>query len=188
MPATKSLSKLQKNLRSSGKSHVHPNGRKYQQLARATLRENSLAAKKREHQKRKSYELARVKYIQDLINSEPLKDKKIFSYEELSSFLQDFIQRDNEELEELKKNRRKNRPPSNRQLLLQQKLDREMEEFEKGFLAPDLTHEKNVTTLRNWNGSFGSINSLKTVRVNNKGEQVIGGNTSLTMEEDVEMQ
>lgn len=188
MPATKSLSKIQKNLKSSGKSHVHPNGRKYQQLARATLRENSLAAKKREHQKRKSCELARIKFVQDLINSDSLKDRTDFSHEELTAFLQEFIQRDNKELKELKKNRRKNRPPSNRQIMLEQKLDREIAEFEIGFLAPDLSDEKNVTILRNWNGTFGSINSLKTIRLNRKGEQVIGGNASFTPGEDVEMQ
>lgn len=188
MPVTKSLGKLQKNLRSKGKSHVHPNSRKYQQLARATIRENNIAAKKQEFQKRKSYELARVKYLQEVTNSESFKDRSTFSLEETSIFLQEFIQRDNEELEELKKNRRSNRPPSNRQLLLQQKYEKEIEEFKKGFLCPDLTDKYNVITLRNWNGTFGALNALKTIRVNNEGRQVIGGNTSFTMNTDVDMQ
>lgn len=188
MPVTKSLGKLQKNLKSKGKSHVHPNGRKHQQLTRATIRESNIAAKKQEFQKRKSYELARVKYLQDVTNSETFKERDTFSLEETVIFLQEFIQRDNEELEELKKNRRSNRPPSNRQLLLQQKYEREMEEFKKGFLCPDLTDKHNVTLLRNWNGSFGGLNAFKTIRVNSEAKQVIGGNTSFTMNTDVDMQ
>ncbi|CAR28602.1 hypothetical protein ZYGR_0S02360 [Zygosaccharomyces rouxii] len=188
MPVTKSLGKLQKQMRSKGRSHVHPNGRKHKQLTRATIRESNIAAKKQEFQKRKTYELARVKYLQEVTNSESFKERSTFSLEETAVFLQEFIQRDNEELEELKKNRRSNRPPSNRQLLLQQKYDREMEEFKKGFLCPDLTDKQNVVTLRNWNGTFGTLNALKTIRVNNEGKQMIGGNTSFTMNTDVEMQ
>lgn len=188
MPVTKSLTKIQKKLRNSGKAHIHPNGRKFKQLTRATIRENNITTKKQEFQKRKSTELARVQYLQQVANSESFKDKTTFTLEEIAVFLQEFIQREYEELDELKKNRRPNRPPSNRQLLLQQKYDREMEEFKKGFLCPDLTDGHNVTTLRNWNGTLGSLNALKTIRVNIEGKQVVGGNTSFTVNADVDMQ
>lgn len=177
-------------MKSGGKKPtVHPRGRKYQQLATATLRENKIAAKKKAYNERKSHELSRVKYIQDVVNMDSLKNTKTFSHEETAVFIQEFIARDDEELEELKNKRKANRPPLNKQLILQQKRDSEMQEFEKGFLCPDLSDEKNVIFLRNWNQSFGSMSTLKLIRVNTDGEHVIGGNAKLTLGGgDVEMQ
>lgn len=190
MPVSKSLSKIQKNMKSGGKKPtVHPRGRKYQQLATATLRENKVAAKKKAHNERKSQELSRLKFIQDVVNTDSLKNKETFSNEETAVFIQEFIARDDEQLEELKNKRKANRPPLNKQLILQQKRESEMQEFEKGFLCPDLTDEKNVIFLRNWNQSFGSLSTLKLIRVNINGEKVIGGNTKLSLGgTDVEMQ
>lgn len=190
MPLSKSLSKIQKNLKSGGKKPtVHPNGRKFQLLARGTLRENKLAAKKKAHNERRSNELARVKFIQDVINSDSFKDRPTFDFKETAVFIQQFISRDDAELEDMKKKRRQNRPPSNKQLILQQKRDSEWQEFEKGFLSPDLTDEKNVKFLRNWNQSFGLMSTLKFVRITSQGDQVVGGNTQPAVNNaDVEMQ
>lgn len=190
MPLSKSLSKIQKNLKSGGKKPtVHPRGRKFQQLARGTLREGKIAAKKKAHNERRSNELARVKFIQDVINTESFKDRATFDHKEVAVFIQQFISRDDSELEDLKKKRRQNRPPSNRQLILQQKRDSEIQEFERGFLCPDLTDEKNVTFLRNWNNSFGLMSTLKLVRINSQGDQVVGGNSQPAVNTaDVEMQ
>lgn len=190
MPLSKSLSKIQKNQKSGGKKPtVHPRGRKFQQLNRGTLRENKIAAKKKAYNERRSNELARVKFIQDVINSETFKDKKTFNNSEVAVFIQQFISRDDEELAELQKKRRQNRPPSNKQLILQQKKDSEAEEFAKGFLCPDLTDEKNVILLRKWNNSFGLMSSLQMVRINSKGERVAGGNAKPAAEgADVQME
>lgn len=190
MPLSKSLSKIQKNLKSGGKKvTVHPNGRKFKQLARGTLRENKIAAKKRAHNERRSNELSRIKFIQDVINTDSFKDRETFDHKEVAVFIQQFISRDDPELESLKKKRRPDRPPSNRQLILQQKRDSEFQEFEKGFLCPDLTDEKNVKFLRNWNQSFGLMSTLKLVRINSHGDQVVGGNAQLPVTSaDVEMQ
>lgn len=190
MPVSKSLSKIQKNLKTGGKKPtVHPKGRKYHQLARATLREGKIASKKKAHNERRSQELSRIKFIQNVVNSDSLKDNLTFSHKEAAIFVQEFIARDDEELDDLKNKRKSNRPPVKKQLVLQQKRDVEMQEFANGFLCPDLTDEKNVKFLRNWNNSFGALSTLKLVRVNKDGEQVIGGNTKLSLtNEDVEMQ
>ncbi|QLG70687.1 hypothetical protein HG535_0A06290 [Zygotorulaspora mrakii] len=181
MPVSKSLAKVQKNLKSGGKKPtIHPKGRKFQQLARASLRENKIAAKKKAHNERRSQELARIKFIQDVINIDSLKEKPTFTHEESAVFIQQFISRDDEELDSLRSKRKENRPPAKKQLLLQQKKDSEMQEFENGFLCPDLTDEKNVKFLRKWNNSFGALSTLKLVRINRSGEQVIGGNTNLS--------
>ncbi|SCU82576.1 LADA_0C06436g1_1 [Lachancea dasiensis] len=177
MPLTKSLSKIQKNQK--GKTvALHPKGRKFQKLATATMREEKIAAKKKAHNERKSHELARVKFIQDVINSDSFKDQTTFSLEETMIFAREYICRDDAELDELKQKRRSNRPPSNRQIILQQKRDFEMKELESGFLVPDLCDAKNVEFLRKWNQSFGSMSTMKQIRVNIDGERVIGGNAS----------
>ncbi|CCH59215.1 hypothetical protein TBLA_0B03760 [Henningerozyma blattae CBS 6284] len=174
MPVSKSLAKIKKNLKSgTKKATIHPKGRKFQQLTRATLRDEKIAAKKKAHNERKSNELARVKFIQDIINSDSFKEQMTFSLKELSIFIQQFIDRDDDELNELKKKRRSNRPPTNRQLLLDHKKSLEMEEFKKGFLCPDLLDEKNVEFLRGWNLSFGGMSTLKLIRVDSQGNQTL---------------
>lgn len=61
-------------------------------------------------------------------------------------------------------------------MLLQQRRDQELKEFKAGFLCPDLSDAKNMEFLRNWNGTFGLLNTLRLIRINDKGEQVVGGN------------
>lgn len=189
MPVSKTLSKIKKGMAKKGKTTIHPKGRKFQQLTRATLREGKIAAKKRAHNERRSTELARVKFIQDLINLDSFKDKESFDTDEMAIFINQFIERDDIELNDLIKKRRSNRPPTTKQQMLQSKRNLEMEEFKKGFLCPDLTDAKNVEFLRKWNNSFGSMSTLKLMRVNNEGKQVIGGgmNTSDPVAPDVEM-
>ncbi|SCV02515.1 LAME_0H02256g1_1 [Lachancea meyersii CBS 8951] len=177
MPVSKSLTKLQKNQK--GKSvAVHPKGRKFQKLATATLREDKISAKKRSHNERRTHELGRVKFLQDVVKMDSFQSRETFTLEETVLFAKQYIGRDDDELEELKQKRRSNRPPSNRQVALQQKRDTEMKELESGFLVPDLTDADNVAFLRRWNHSFGSMNHLQQIRVNDKAERVIGGNKS----------
>ncbi|SCU95813.1 LAMI_0F03906g1_1 [Lachancea mirantina] len=189
MPVSKSLAKVQKNLKAGKKgTRVHPKGRKLQQLATSTLREQTIAAKKKAYNDRRSYELARFKFIQEVINSSSFEERKSFSLEEITVFVKEFVGRDDEELEILKAKRRANRPPSNRQVLLQQRRDAESEELKSGFLAPDLMDPENVTFLRKWNLSFGSMSTLKLLRVNDMAERVIGGSkNALDKAPDVEM-
>ncbi|EDO17137.1 hypothetical protein Kpol_1072p7 [Vanderwaltozyma polyspora DSM 70294] len=186
MPVSKSLSKIQKRLKTGSKqTTVHPKGRKFQQLNKATIRESKIAAKKKAYNEKRSNELARVKFIQDVINLESFKEQNTFSHEETAVFIQQFIARDDDELDELKKKRRANRPPTSKQQLLEQKKKLELEEFEKGFFCPDLTDEKTVSFLREWNQTFGGVNSIKFIRVTDKGTQVLNSKVELT---DIEMQ
>ncbi|CAL9737336.1 hypothetical protein MOSE0_L08988 [Monosporozyma servazzii] len=179
MPVSKSLSKIHKNLskkkRATGKTvTLHPNGRKFKQINRATLREAKVIERKRVFTERKSGELSRIKFMQDLINTlDQYKDHTKFNTSEIAEFIQLFINRDDEEIDDFKAKRKPNRPPHGKQLLLENKRQSEMEEFQKGFQIPDLTLEDNVKFLRKWNGSFGAMSTLKLMRVNSKGETVI---------------
>ncbi|CDO93163.1 unnamed protein product [Kluyveromyces dobzhanskii CBS 2104] len=174
MPVSKSLGKIQKGLKGK-KFTVHPKGRKFQQLNRATLREEKVQAKKRAHTEKRSIELARMTFIQSAVNTDSLKNKEVFDFEETAVLIQEFIARDDEELNELKSKRRQNRPPTGRQQILQQKRNLEMEEFKSGFLCPDLTDAKNVIFLRAWNQTLGALSTLKLIRINSEGQKVLGG-------------
>lgn len=172
MPVSKSLSKITKNLKAKGKHNtIHPKGRKFAQLNKATLREGKIAAKKKSHNDRKSHELARIKFIQDVVNMDSLKEQPYFDLKQTTVFIEQFIARNDEEIKELKKKRRSNRPPTGKQLLLEQKRSLEIEEFEKGFVCPDLTDAKNVKFLRGWNQTFGGMTNMKLIRVTIKGQQ-----------------
>lgn len=164
MPVGKSLLKVTKSI-GNNKHKVHPKGRKLQQLERATLRDEQLEKKKRQHADSKTIEFLRYSFLQDLINSDDLSEKQTFSVEEIAKFIDLFIARDNEELEQLKKTKRANRPPTNRQLLLEQRKKAENQEFNIGFLCPSLMEADTVEVLKKWNGTFGSLNQLKKIRL-----------------------
>lgn len=175
MPASKTLSKLKKSMAKKGKTIVHPRGRKFAQLTRATLREEKVTLKKKAHNDRRSRELGRVKFMQDVINMDSMKAKETFTLDEIVVFIGQFIARDDEELNDLIKKRRSNRPPTTKQQMLQSKKDLELEEFKKGFLCPDLTDVQNVIFLRKWNHSLGSMSNLKLIRIDQDAKQVVGG-------------
>lgn len=85
------------------------------------------------HADNKTVELLRYSYIQELILSEDLADEKVFSREDIAKFIEMFIGRDDEEINELKKAKRSNRPTSNRQLLLEQKRKKKTKSLSSDF-------------------------------------------------------
>ncbi|KAL6941780.1 hypothetical protein ACO0RG_002918 [Hanseniaspora osmophila] len=169
MPSGKSLVKVQKSI-GDRKHKVHPKGRKFAQLAKATLRDSRVAAKKKAHSDQRSNELQRYSFIQEIINSDSFKDKDVFTPEELIVFVEQFIARDDEELDELKAKRRADRPPANKQMLLEQKRKFEDNEFVAGFLAPNITDVTSVKALRGWNGTFGGLNACQKIRITKHGD------------------
>jgi translation machinery-associated protein 16 len=82
-----------------------------------------------------------------------------------SGKLTSFISRDQEEVDNLQKERRPGRPASSRQDQLTIKIEKEQKEFKTGFLVPDLSDLKTVERLKLWNGDQGGLNVLKFVRV-----------------------
>jgi translation machinery-associated protein 16 len=76
-----------------------------------------------------------------------------------------FISRDDEELSKLKASRRPGRPSSNRQDLLEQKINTEKKEFETGFKVPDLSDKTSVGHLKNWKGDRSGLSIIKFIRI-----------------------
>lgn len=80
-----------------------------------------------------------------------------------------YLNRHNEELAELKSQRRPGRPSSTREDLLLQFMTTEDREYSGGFWIPDLQDEANLKILREWNGEWTALNTFKYVRLSRDG-------------------
>jgi translation machinery-associated protein 16 len=90
--------------------------------------------------------------------------------------------RDDDELDKLKAARRPGRPASNKQDLLQIKVDKEKKEYKEGFTVPDLTDKQTVEGLKKWNGTPGGINVLKFIRVAENATELPDSHGDMQME------
>ncbi|CCH41029.1 hypothetical protein BN7_566 [Wickerhamomyces ciferrii] len=162
MPIAHSLTKVQKTIQKS-KGAMHPKGRKFKQLSRATLRESKINEKKLHHVQNKEYQNQRTVFFQEAISNREEKD--VFGLEDMKLFIEAFLSRDDEEIEQLKSERRKGRPATTRQVLLENKKKEEEQEYKTGYLIPDISDEKTVVFLRNWNGTTGGLGILKFIRI-----------------------
>lgn len=145
MPVSKSLKKVAKKVKGQDKS-LHPNGRKFKQLNRATLREEKLQKHKVERHGLREAHLFRYKFFQQIAKSAIEKQEKtsgddkkdqnevvVFNEEQIKDLILRYIGRDDEELEQLKAKRRPGRPASTQQDTLQQRIDNEKREYKSGF-------------------------------------------------------
>jgi len=73
------------------------------------------------------------------------------------------------ELAELKKQRRPGRPSSTREDLLGRSMVTAEKEYDSGFWLPDMQDEGNLELLRNWNGQWTSLSTLKYIRLSRDG-------------------
>lgn len=172
MPVQHSLSKVTKTLQKS-KGTVHPKGRKIKQLTRATLREGKIAKKKAAHLERKEHELQRTLFFQEAISGE----KESYSLEEMKELIETFLSRDDEELEQLRGERRKGRAPTNRHALLENKKKHEEAEYDSGYYIPNINDEDTVKHLRAWNRTTGGLNTVKFVHIARTSTEVPNSST-----------
>lgn len=164
----KSLLKVQQKINKK-KSPVHPKGRKAQLLARASLREERVNKKKLIHTMKKTEENQIVDFIQEYINNEEALKKEVFDVDDMKALIETFINRDMDELEQLRASRRPGRPSSKRQDLLEFRIKQEQHVYETGWKVPDLRDPVNVTKLRLWQGGHGGLTSIKFVLVKKEG-------------------
>lgn len=83
----------------------------------------------------------------------------------MKAIIEDFINQNNEELEKLKSERRKGRPPTNRQNLLEEKLKHDLDVYKTGFKIPDISDKLTVERVRDWNGTTGATTVMKFIRI-----------------------
>lgn len=180
MPLAHNLNKVTKNIsKSTGSLHIK--GRKFKQLNRATLRDKKLQQRKSQSLERKSNELSIVflSLLQEKNtandggdedeeegeNFKEFSNKKQFTLDEMKQIIEKFIHQNDDELQRLQSERRKGRPPTNRQTILEEKLKYDLEIYKTGFKIPDLTDQLTVERIKEWNGTTGATTTMKFIRV-----------------------
>lgn len=159
MPLVKSLHKVTKKLAKQSAGSLHVKGRKFKQLNRAHERENKLKVRKLQHMEQKNHELLFYVHIQDRINED--SEKETFTVEDMRNFVEEYVSRDDVELEQMETDRRPGRPLTSRQQLLQEKRKQDEHIFETGFRLPDVSDKLTVERLRKWNGTSGAVSAWK---------------------------
>lgn len=165
MPIAKSLSKVNKGLaKSPGALHVK--GRKFKQLNRATLRDKKLSERKAKSMEHKESSMTILYFLKAAVNEdEDLQKIETFDLNQMKSFIEVFISRYDDELDELKANRRAGRAPTARHMQLQQKANEERELYSTGYKIPDLSNKRTVERLRLWNGSTGGKTVMTFIHI-----------------------
>ena len=92
-----------------------------------------------------------------------------FLSEGLSLIDHSYIGRHDQELGELKNQRRPGRPSSAREDKILQLITTEDREYNGGFWIPDLQDQANLRTLCEWNGEWTAMNLFKYVRLSRDG-------------------
>ena len=82
-----------------------------------------------------------------------------------------YLNRDNQELLQLKAERRPGRPSSAKEDLLRQRMEMEEREYNAGYWVPDMDSEKDLAALRGWSGDWENLNILKFIRVTKGGDK-----------------
>ena len=93
----------------------------------------------------------------------------IIRHEGLSLMKLSYLNRHDQEVAELKSQRRPGRPSSTREDQLQQSVKTEHREYDGGFWIPDMQDEGNLRLLRGWNGEWTAMNTFKYVRLSKDG-------------------
>lgn len=163
----KSLQKVHKQI--SKKRGVvdalHENSRDARRLRRAGARDDKLARVASVTAKARQSYVDRVAFFQE--NTKDISSSLTDS--ELAEIVNKFINRSVPEIEQLRQERRKGRPPSKREEALSQRTDMENKEFKTGFWAPDLTQEEVLKNLALWNGDWSSLSRIKFIRLTTDG-------------------
>ncbi|GMF62663.1 unnamed protein product [[Candida] boidinii] len=108
-------------------------------------------------------ELLIVRFFQDAITAGEYADLKSFKISDMKIFIEAFIDRDNEELEEMRNERRPGRPSTKKQDLLENRIKKEKHQYLTGWSVPNLTDADTVELLRKWKGDQGGVTVIKHI-------------------------
>ncbi|KAI9706573.1 MAG: hypothetical protein M1836_003580 [Candelina mexicana] len=163
----KSLAKVQKKIskKKGSTNSLHENSRDSQRLRRAGARDDKLAKVAAARVKSNQPHLQRVSFFQQAAQ----QANESMTLDTIQGVIQSYLGRSNEELVKLKHERRPGRPSSTREDLLKQRMMMEEREYDTGLWMPDLGIEENLKQLEKWNGEWGSLNTLKYVRIARSG-------------------
>lgn len=155
MPIARSLAKVHKR---KADSNLHPRGRKIKQLTRATLREQRVEKHRQTRQPAQQRRINRLQFIKTFV--EKLNGRDI-DLEVMHAVIQAYVDRLDQDIEELERQRRPGRPkPSKLDSLLNQK-EIDGHEYEVGFELPNLLSPETLRAVLSWQGSLGGLSGIK---------------------------
>ncbi|KAJ2820864.1 translation machinery-associated protein 16, partial [Coemansia erecta] len=148
-----------------GKEKAHPYSRKARQISRAMNKEALLAKAKVDRINTSMARGQKVVWFRDRINEDDLKAKKTWTPAELRLLLDEYLQRNDEDVEELRIKKEETRGLSPKETLFLQVVESEIKESKlAGIDVPDLNNGLVVKTLRIWDGDVNSITTIKLVK------------------------
>ena len=164
-----SLAKVQKHVRKKkGKKNksLHENSRDAQRLRRAEGRDDKVARLSSIRQQVNQQWIERIVFIHQRLPAtlHPLEISKI------KDLVQGYVKRNDEEIVQMKSERRAGRAPSTRQVLFEQQRRTDEKEFESGFWLPNLQDEETLMKLDGWKGDWIGLSNMRFVRVVKEGE------------------
>ncbi|KAK3073286.1 translation machinery-associated protein 16 [Teratosphaeriaceae sp. CCFEE 6253] len=162
------LSKVQKHVtkkKGSKINSLHENSRDAKRLRNAGARDDRVARMGAVREKANRQWLERVAFFQDRL-PETLHPLDVASIQEL---VLQYLARNENQLAQLKAERRPGRPASTALTLLEQESKVEGKEYESGFWLPNLSDEETLTRLDGWKGDWIGLANLRFVRVDGEG-------------------
>ncbi|KJX98754.1 translation machinery-associated protein [Zymoseptoria brevis] len=163
------LSKVQKAVgKKKGGAKVnklHENSRDAQRLRKAGARDEKVSRVASHRKKENRLWLDRLEFLKDNLPDtlHPL------DLDSVKGLISRYLNRYDEELAQLRAERRAGRPPSTRQTLLEQQLVIESQEYEGGFWMPNLQDAESLVKLDAWDGRWLGLGNLRFVRVPKEG-------------------
>ncbi|KAL8713870.1 MAG: hypothetical protein Q9220_002015 [cf. Caloplaca sp. 1 TL-2023] len=88
-----------------------------------------------------------------------------FTLDATQALIEIYLDRSTTELSALKTERRPGRPASTKDDKLSRRIEAETKEHISGFWIPDMSDADTLGKLKNWNGEWASLNTMKYVRI-----------------------
>ena len=85
----------------------------------------------------------------------------------MKNLIEKYLSRNSKELERIKETMKTklHASKSNKDEFLLAQTEKESAEYETGFELPDLSSGSNLSNLRNWNGHYHGVASIKMIRI-----------------------
>lgn len=144
---------------------LHENSRDAMRLRRAGARDDRVSRLTSLREKGNRPWVERITFFQERLPN-PLDPMETAS---IQAIITDYIARNDDELAQLKAERRAGRPASNRQTLLEQQRHLEESEYTSGFWVPNLQDDETLMNLEAWEGNWAGLGNLRYIRIDGAG-------------------
>ncbi|PVU99437.1 hypothetical protein BB559_000713 [Furculomyces boomerangus] len=149
-----------------GKDKAHPYSRKAKQMHRAIERSDKLDDRKDKHLTKNLPKAQKFVWFKEKLKFDDSEKKKNLKKEELYELAKEYIQRNDDMVEQIKANRRENRQLTSKDELFIDAVNKEKREAEvNGLEVPTLTESSVFKALMEWDGDLNSIRLVKSARV-----------------------